>query len=63
MATSSIIDHIRVNNPKVLELYVEALEKAEKEPIVKREKIAKEITDPEEMRQIMMRCIEKWGEK
>ena len=33
MATSSITETLRVNNPKLLEAYAEALEKSEIEPI------------------------------
>ncbi len=64
MATSSIIDHIRINNPKVMEAYVEAVEKAERAPIIPQKKpIAREIADPEEMRAFLLRGIEKWGNK
>lgn len=62
MATSSIIDRIRINNPKVMEAYIDALEKAEKEPVIySPSQTAREVTDPEEMKQIMIRCIENWS--
>jgi len=64
MATSSFVEKIRVNNPKVMVDYVAALEAAEKAPVVPLEKpTARRITDPEEMRNIMLRGIEKWGKK
>ena len=64
MATSSIIDNIRINNPKVMEKYAEAMEAAEKEPITPMVKpTARKITDPTEMKTILLRGIEKWGRK
>ena len=64
MATSSIIDNIRINNPKVMEKYAEAMEAAEKEPITPMVKpAARKITDPTEMEAILLRGIEEWGRK
>ncbi len=64
MATSSIIEDIKINNPKVMEEYVAALEAAEKAPIVPvQELAARRITDPAELKKIMLRGIEKWGKK
>ena len=64
MATSSLIDNIRINNPAALEKYAEAMENAEKEPIALVSQLsARRITDPEEMKMIMLRGIEKWGKK
>ena len=37
MATSSIIENIRINNPRVLEEYVAAMEEAAKKPLSKSE--------------------------
>lgn len=59
MATSSILENIRVNNPKVLEEYVAAMEKAADSPIKKQERIAREITDPSELKAIMLRGLER----
>lgn len=60
MATSSILENICVNNPKVLEEYVAAMEKAANAPIEKRnKKIAKEITDPEELKALMLKGMER----
>ena len=56
MATSSIIDNIRINNPKVMEAWLDALEASEKNelPLEKYETKAKYVTDPEEMQAIIM---------
>lgn len=64
MATSSIIENIRINNPKVIEAYVEAVEAAENAPVARQsEPLAKEVTDPDKIREMMLRNIEKWGKK
>lgn len=64
MATSSFVERIRVNNPKVMEEYVAAMESAANAPIVKKqEKKAKEISDPKELKGLMLKGIEKWGKK
>jgi hypothetical protein len=64
MATSTIVEKIRVNNPKVMEEYVAAMESAANAPIESRKPTsAKKVTDPAELRKIMMRGIEKWGKK
>lgn len=64
MATSSFVEKIRVNNPKVMVEYVAALEAAEKASVVTMpEPTARRITDPAEMKSIMLRGIEKWGKK
>lgn len=61
MATSSILENIRVNNPKVLEDYVASMEKSANAPIEKKtERIAREITDPKELETIMRQGIERW---
>ena len=49
MATSNFMEKIRVNNPKVMEEYVAAMESAANSPVVpKPEKKAKEMKDPQE---------------
>ncbi len=64
MATSTIVEKIRVNNPKVIEEYVAAMEASASTPIESRKPAAaKQVTDPAELRKIMMRGIEKWGKK
>ena len=64
MATSSIIDNIRINNPKVLEEYAAAMEAAEGEPIAPLARpTARRITDLAEMNAIILRGIENWGGK
>lgn len=64
MATSSFVEKIRVNNPKVMIEYVAALEAAEKAPAAPMvEPTARRITDPAEMKKIMLRGLEKWGRK
>lgn len=64
MATSSFVEKIRVNNPKVMMDYVAALEAAEKSPVTPMaEPMTKEVKDSEELSKIMLRGIEKWGRK
>lgn len=63
MATSSIIENIRVNNPQVLEDYVDFLEAQAKEPI-KREKHEKNyelLTDPDRIMEIVRKNLENRG--
>ena len=64
MATSSFVEKIRVNNPKVLVEYVAALEAAERAPVTPMaEPAARRITDPEELRAVLLRGIENWGKQ
>ena len=64
MATSSFVERITVNNPKFMEEYVAAMESAANAPVVRRpERKTKEIKDPEELKKLMLRGIEKWGKK
>lgn len=64
MATSTIVEKIRVNNPKVIEEYVAAMEASANTPIKTRKGASvKQVTDPAELKKIMMRGIEKWGKK
>ena len=64
MATSSIIENIQINNPKVMEDYISAIERAESAPIeTNKTRIAREIRDPDEIKKILERGIEKWGRK
>lgn len=64
MATSSFVENIRVNNPGVILEYAKALESAENAPIEPvRQSAVKMISDPEELKRIMLRGIEKWERK
>ena len=64
MATSTIVEKIRVNNPKVIEEYVAAMEASADTPIeIEKPSAARQVTDPAELRRIMMRGIEKWRTK
>ncbi len=64
MATSSFIENIRINKPMVMEKYVEALEAAEKAPVMPLpEPTARRISDPEEIKTVMLRGIRKWDRK
>lgn len=64
MATSTIVEKIRVNNPKVIEELVATMETVAKAPIERRsQSSAKQVTDSAELKRIMMRGIEKWGKK
>ena len=64
MATSSIVDKIRVNNPTVIEDYVAAMEASANSSVVQKDKrTAETISDPTELKEIMLRGIEKWGKK
>lgn len=64
MATSSITENLRVNNPKLLEVYAEALERTETEPVQQpKERTFVDVTDPGAIRDILKRNIENWGKK
>jgi len=64
MATSSFVERIRINNPKVMEEYVAAMETASNAPMVQQQgKKTKEIKDPQELKMLMLKGIEKWGKK
>ena len=64
MATSSIVENIEVNNPKVMEEYVAVLEAAENAPVTPlAQPTARRITDPDELKKLMLQGLEKWGNK
>ena len=63
MATSTIVEKISINNPKVMEEYVAAMEDSANSPVTRKEQKIKQITDPAELKQIMLRGIGKWGKK
>lgn len=61
MATSSIVEKIRVNNPKVLEEYVASLESSANtsQAASKRKTGAVRLTDPDEMKKVIKKGIRK----
>ena len=62
MPTSSIIEDIRVNNPKAIEAFVKAMESsAENYHIRKDSERSTLVTDPERIRRFMQKCLEKSG--
>ena len=64
MATSSITDNIRIHNANALEAYADALERAETEPVPEMKVPSYvTVTDPDKIREILLRGIEKWGKK
>ncbi|MBQ9609048.1 MAG: hypothetical protein IJV15_06335 [Lachnospiraceae bacterium] len=63
MATSSILDHITINNPKVIEDYINAMEESANRPISHEASDIKFETDPNVLKELMLKGIEKWGKK
>lgn len=64
MATSSITENIRIHNANALEAYADALEKAKNEPVPEKKAPSfTMMTDPEQIRELILRGIEKWGKK
>lgn len=63
MATSSIIDNIRVNNPQVLVDYADFLEAQAQEPLKKRSEKERSvvITDKEETAALMKKVLARHG--
>ena len=63
MATSSIIENIRVNNPRVLEEWVNAMEAEAQEPIKIRteEERSSVLTDEAEIRAFMQKALARHG--
>lgn len=61
MATSSIIENIRVNNPKVLEDYADFLEASLNEPLKPRTEEQKSavVTDPERIREFVEKFLDR----
>jgi len=60
MATSSIIENIRVNNPQVLVEYLEAIKRWREEPISST-RHSHVVDDPERMDRFMKKFLEKQG--
>ena len=65
MATSSIIENIRVNNPQVLEEYVTAMEAFAKEPVKHRSDDQRSgvVTDSATIRRFAEKALAKKGKK
>lgn len=64
MATSSILDNIEVNNPRVIEEFLDAMEKSAERSIECDERPhARFLTDPDEIRNIVQKGIQNWGNK
>ena len=61
MATSSIIENIRVNNPHLLEEYVEAMEKGVKDPPLRNreDRHSFAITDPARIKAIAEKAFQR----
>ena len=60
MATSSMLEHIRVNNPKAVEEFVGAMEASAKEPLKPRTENQRSgvVSDPERLRSFMKRALQ-----
>ena len=64
MATSSILEKICVNNPKIIEQYAAALENAEYASTTSRPvPIARQEHSPDALKAIMQKGIATWGMK
>lgn len=63
MATSSLLEHIRVNNPKAVEEFVAAMEASAKAPLKPRTENERSgvVTDPERIRSFMAKALQKRG--
>ena len=63
MATSSLLEHIRVNNPKAVEEFVAAMEASAKEPLKPRTEDQRSgvVNDPERLRSFMNRALQNRG--
>ena len=58
MATSSLFDHIRVNNPRAVEEFVEASANAELKPHTE-DRFSGVVTDPERLRLFMSKALQR----
>ena len=63
MATSSILDHITINNSQVIEDYVNAMEESANKPVSNETSDIKFETDPNVLKELMLKGIEKWGKQ
>lgn len=60
MATSSILDHITINNPKVIEDYINAMEESANKPVSHEASDIEFETDPNVLKELMLKGIEKY---
>ena len=60
MATSSLLEHIRVNNPKAVEEFVAAMEASAKDPLKPHTEDQRSgvVSDPERLRSFMKRALQ-----
>lgn len=64
MATSSILENIRVNNPKAVEEFVAAMEASAQKPIREMEvKRSAVVTDPDRLKSVVMKGLKNRGQK
>ena len=65
MATSSILENIRVNNPKAVEKFVAAMETSANKPIQPRSKAQRScvVTDPKRLKAVVRKGLKKRGIK
>ncbi len=64
MATSSILENIRVNNPKVIEEFVAAMEAPENHLPKKNDRVRATVnTDPDKIKGLMLKGIQNRGNK
>ncbi len=63
MATSSLLEHIRVNNPKAVEEFVAAMEASAKEPLKPRtdDQRSGVVSDPERLRSFVTKALQSKG--
>ena len=59
MAVSSLLENIRVNNPKAVEDFVTAMEAYAKKPLMSRtdDQRSGVVTDPERLRSFMVKAL------
>lgn len=64
MATSSILENIRVNNPEAVEEFVAAMEASVQKPIREMgEKRSIAVSDPERLRSVVAKGLKNRGQK
>ena len=64
MATSSILENIRVNNPKVIEEFVAAMDASENHLPKKTDRVRTRVTtDPEKIKNLMLKGVQNRGKK
>ncbi len=63
MATSSILDHITINDSHVLEDYIKSIEDVSATTNFSEESDIEFETNPSVLRNLMLKGIENWGRK